>query len=607
MSRCERIKLVHTSHTPSKELTAFRDLAEYLGVPWELCWIEDLLKAKAKRDHEAVVLEVRSLLDDSLSDKLINWWSQEADAGPGLLLVTDLGAGGLLSRLTRGIVPGVEASESATLEFPRQGELLSKELSGLCFPRRSSVAFQFTPKVAEGIMVIMRQGNAPNYMTWEEQGTRVFAWATPRVMRVDEVVESELDFELNIDTVIPAIMFLRWAFPEQCWRNPLPTAGLVIDDPLLTEKYGYVDFSRLLASAHEHHYHVSVAFVPWNGRRTRVEKSSTFREFRENFSLCVHGCDHTNNEYGCSDYELLADKTCVALERMDQHAVRVGIPYAPLMVCPQEQCSIEGWKAIADSHRILGMVNTACLPRNIENEIVRMSDLLLPAQDALHALPLIKRWYSRAGFHNFALALFLGKPAIIVEHHEYFREGTRAIEDFVARLRHACPEVRWPSLEMLAVNLHQLRSPSNGRTEVRFFTNRFVLPAELCREGMYRLQKRVQDRDAIERVLVNGYAVDYSYSNELLTIEVSASDGHPIVVELHYARPPRRAAYSYGLPYQLGVASRRLLSEYRDNVLVRHKRLLALARMAISALRMGSRRGAGAQHGGRKGGQYDCN
>ena len=45
---------------------------------------------------------------------------------------------------------------------------------------------------------------------------------------------------------VPAIFFMRVAFSDQCWHNPDPGAGIVIDDPLLKKNYGFISFPSCL-------------------------------------------------------------------------------------------------------------------------------------------------------------------------------------------------------------------------------------------------------------------------------------------------------------------------------------------------------------------------
>ena len=106
------------------------------------------------------------------------------------------------------------------------------------------------------------------------------------------------------------------------------------------------------------------------------------------------------------------------------------------MVCPQEQYSLEAMRAFSDSRQFLGLICTACMPRDLASPQICGADLLLPAQDSFFGFPVFKRHYS-GNMAVFAMALFLGKPAILVEHHEFFRNGPGAAEKICGDCRTA--------------------------------------------------------------------------------------------------------------------------------------------------------------------------
>ena len=104
----------------------------------------------------------------------------------------------------------------------------------------------------------------------------------------------------------------------------------------------------------------------------------------------------------------------------------------------------------------------------------------MPAQDCIVRLACFqKRHYSGADMSAFAMALFLGKPAILVEHHEFFRKGPGGSEHFAERLKHLRPDpaavegsvrrlrdlspaLQWSSLVETITRTHARRKVSDG-------------------------------------------------------------------------------------------------------------------------------------------------
>ncbi|MDQ3242443.1 MAG: hypothetical protein M3Q09_01770, partial [Gemmatimonadota bacterium] len=356
-----------------------------------------------------------------------------------------------------------------------------------------------------------------------------------------------------------------------------------IDDPLLQKNYGFIDFESLLESARTHRYHVTLAYIPWNQWRSRAVQIQLFLDHSDCFSICVHGCDHTKNEYGLADYQGLLRKNFEARERMDQHGRRTGLPCEPIMVCPQEKYSLEAMEAFSDSRQFLGLVCTACMPRNLLSPQLCGADLLLPAQDYFFGVPVFKRhyWGDPAVF---AMALFLGKPAILVEHHEFFRNGPSGAEEFARYLGQLRPDLKWRSLTETLKRTHARRRVSVETVEVRFFTDEFVLEHEANEPVRYRLSRRVPSGLIVEQVLVGGDKVQFTREGEFVTFETQMHQADSISVEVKVAATTPSEPYPNGIKYQTSVAFRRGLSELRDKFISRNDFALKTGRFLLSAL-----------------------
>jgi len=575
--------------TPTADTVVLRRLAEFYGVECESISLSQLLSQDHRSEPSGRVVDVASFAVEPLQAELLPRFVERNTGGyPLLILATtsDAIASQAIAHLTGGAITGVTHISSAqSVGFTEGARSLTQELSGHSFSRQDASALNLASNPGALVTPLMTVGAGPAFVTWGPTTRLRFAWSTPAVFDVFRPLAQELDFERALDACLPFLIFLRSAFGEACWHNPDRTAGFVIDDPLLTPDYGFIHFPRLLESARTNAYHVSLAFIPWNARRTKAKNVALFQRHAAQFSLCVHGCDHNNNEYGSVDYDLLLDKNRVALARMTRQTQRLGLPYTPLAVCPQEQCSLEGWRAFADNRDFLGMVNTGCLPRNTTNTTVCAADLLLPAQDALFGFPIFKRYYP-GELAPFALSLFLGRPAILVEHHDYFRTGLLSIETFARDLRRICPDVRWPGLHELATTAHVRRRESDQATRIRFFTTRFQFSATAGNLGHFHLCKRVADPSAVQKVWVNRTAVPFGFADDLLTFEITAPQPETFQIHVELGPVAIKPVYSFGPRYQAAVALRRGLSEIRDNVLSRNPRVMSLAKSVMGALRL---------------------
>jgi len=564
---------------PSPAISNLQQLAECFGVVCESADVaKDGLLASVVREtvginRAGIVLDtgsLKSLFDQNQVAKLAAHLDQ-CDATL-LLFVSELGetVNRFLKTLTHDAVRGVEsAGRASRVNFPADSGAFSQELAAHSYTREPDEALSLDISPAGNVKIIMSLDKAPAFVCVQAGRASILIWATEAVFDVLRPLAAELEFEHATDKYIPAIIFLRCAFGEMCWRNPSPGAGIVIDDPLLKKNYGFINFSKLLESARRHGYHVTLAFIPWNHWRTSATKARMFLDHADCFSVCAHGCDHTNMEFSSADYEDLLSRNFVASQRMSRHHERTGLVSEPLMVCPQEQYSFEAMRAFADSRQFVGVVCTACMPRNLTAPQIRGVDLLLPAQDSFFGFPIFKRHYW-SDISVFAMALFLGKPAILVEHHEFFRDGPVGAERFVSELWKVHPRIKWTSLAETARRTHLRLRLSEKRHEVRFFTDDFKLEHEGETLTEYRLVRRIPETTPIRSVMVNEVETPFVQKDGWLSFEVRSGVPQTLRVHVEVAPILPKKAYSHGIKYQASVVFRRGLSELRDNVIARN-------------------------------------
>jgi len=468
-------------------------------------------------------------------------------------------------------------SGADTVGFPATVSGLSGQLAGHKYSRGRRDGLVMDVAAGAGIEIVAELGKGGGiFISCPHGEARLFIWSTVSVFDMELPLSRESEFETAADEYIPAIIFLRSTFGERCWHNPTIYADIVIDDPALTPRYGFIDFPGLLRRAREVGFHVTVAFIPWNHWRTQDVALRGFLDYREYFGICAHGCDHIKNEFRTSDYAELLGRSYLAAERMDRHERRTGMRWEHVMVYPREDYTLDALKALADSGRYLGVVNTACIPRDMETRVVRGADLLSPAQDAFFGFPLFKRHYW-SEISVFAMAAFLGKPTILVEHHDFFQDGFRALDEFTAQLGAICPGVQWRGLTDIACKTHAQRRAAGGALEVRFFTDRFEMENPDADARMVRFRRRVPESVVIESVALDGRQISFEREGEFICFEARLDGRGAMAVQVRRGAVEAPPAVARGWSYGAGVAARRLLSEVRDNWLSRSKMALSLA------------------------------
>jgi hypothetical protein len=397
----------------------------------------------------------------------------------------------------------------------------------------------------------------------------------------DAVVRSAEEELPLISTAIALITCLRAHDPEHAWKPSQPAANFIIDDPLLRPTYGCIEHTRLAKHVSESTSAATIAFIPWNARRS---EDRTVRLFKETpgLSICAHGWEHIHDEFAGLDVADCEWRARSAMHGMRLHKELTGLDFDPVMVFPQGRFSTPGMAALAEAG-FLAAVNSTFLAAE-RQDIVRLRHLLEPAITAYGAVPLFRRRGPRY-VDRFRYDLVLGKPLLLVEHHQYFSDGGGAFRDVVESIRSHSPSVRWHGLEEIAQETHLSRTTPDGIVEVRMYARRFRLRKPVL--GRYVFSK-VEDGSLLERVLVNGMPVAFVREGVLLRTEaLDVQSGHDIevVVQPQVATPVVRQRRRRVGP--IGVAVRRYGSEGRDHLVA----VACSARRLVALLQSKARRG----------------
>jgi hypothetical protein len=378
------------------------------------------------------------------------------------------------------------------------------------------------------------------------------------------------------------MMFLRGALGTRIWHNDHARACLIIDDPLLKRHYGWLDYRQLIESMERHRFTTCIAFIPWNYRRSQSEIAQLFSVHRSGLHLCIHGCDHTGGEFASADFESLSAKAVLAMQRMREHARRSDVAFDDVMVFPQGLFSVEALSAL-NAAGYLAAVNTDPVPVS-STVAFKLSDLLDVAVTKVDGFPLFGRHYPRDA-SDFAMDLFLGKPALLVEHHGYFQNGCELLETFVSELNRL-DRIDWTSLGEICSRASMSRSTAEGDIEVRFYTRRFSLTNTSTQAQKYVLLPRVTVGKDLPRVTCNGSEWNCESVDGQVQIPLVLAGGQTAKIELHpltlkTAIAPWRGTASHNL----GVRVRRFLCEMRDNHVHTNRVLSALLSSARNVLR----------------------
>jgi hypothetical protein len=408
----------------------------------------------------------------------------------------------------------------------------------------------------------------------------LFLISSTRVVDVAHPCRANVDVRVHFSSVVPILLFLRHAFGDTSWQPRANFANLIVDDALLRPRYGFLKTVDLADAVRDLGIAATIAFIPWNYRRSDKKILSLFARTFPALAICAHGCSHTKGEFGGSDSAYLAQLSHLARHRMEAQQAITGLGFEKVMVFPQGSFSAEALRGLR-AGGFLAAVNNEVMDES-RGEGIRFKDLLQPAVICHGGVPLFVRRNAEDDVVNFAFDIFIGKPCLIEAHHDFFRNGMRPLRDLVRRLDALEGRLRWTNLENLVRQSFALKQGPEGRRRIRLYSDASVIePLAADREEEVEFVQEENNGDAIQSVTVGGRRVAFSLAGGVLSFEARLHSRSSTPVEI------RRDPWSSSLntfterTSASRIAARRYLCEFRDNYLSRSRQALRL----VAALR----------------------
>jgi len=482
-----------------------------------------------------------------------------------------------LGYLTDGIIKSVLSFGNNDFRYAVSADFrdICQQFSGLSFGSiNSQVDFSVdTGSQISGLDNLITINKQPFFLRTKMGACEVFFLANDRILDIHASSYSPMKVTECFSGIVPAMMFLRYVFKDRCWHTDVARACLIIDDPLLRDSYGFLNFKLLLEAMDTHDFCVSIAFIPWNFTRTNQRVANIFKERSDRLSLCVHGCDHTRHEFSSTDYGKVDRKVKLATKRMRAHESITGLTYDNVMVFPQGVTSNESIRALKSNNYTAAMYCQLVAP-GCQNE-PRICGFMEGAVMNWESFPLFTRRAPTNGIPNFALDLFMGKPALIYGHHDLFREGYPSIIELAKGLNSLDPNIKWERLGNIAKKSYWLKRESNDIIKIRLWAGNSILCNTSDNIVNFTIVKDEISDVPIRAVLVNGKEVPYQVESGQLIMNFEAQPRQNAEVEIAYQDiGPGTVRECVGSNAKVLV--RRYLSEVRDNHIAKNRLLFAL-------------------------------
>ncbi len=395
----------------------------------------------------------------------------------------------------------------------------------------------------------------------EYHSVPVFISTARAVIDLDSpLVTPNFDVRKHATECLPLVLYIKWAFPANA---PVSNANacFVIDDPLLRPRHGFLRFESLAQMMRREGFSATVAFVPWNRRRTDEAVARLFRNQPDQLSLCIHGCDHTKAEFGCRKGEGLVHKVCEAINRMDEHAVRTGIGYDRVMVFPQGIFSEDTLQVLKD-HNFVAAVNTDL--RSTDGKPLKLRDAWDTARRG-HGFAVFGRRYASDGIENFAFDMLLGKPCLIGSHHDLYRDNNVHAIELVRRLNALNCALSWHTLGEVIRRSYRCREAGPERVDVEMFGAEVRLQNQAATKRQFVFTRREPQPAAVAAVHCDGAEIRWQPGGERITFSRSLGAGETRLFHVSVKEDSTNGAVSDSLIYRFKTAIRRYAAEARDN------------------------------------------
>ncbi len=414
---------------------------------------------------------------------------------------------------------------------------------------------------------IIEIGDDSTFVRFEYRGVPIFISTSNQIIDLAAPVDGlHFDVREHFLAAVPIVLYLRWAFEAAGWHSTETSACLIIDDPVLRSNYGFINFKKLLDLAVRNAFSASIAFIPWNWRRGDSRVAQLFNESQEKLSISMHGCDHTAGEFGVRSRPVLSRKVEQAVSRMQLHEEKTGIHCDRLMVFPQGVFS-ENALAVLKERNFIAAVNTAVSSSDDEPRKITVGSCWDVAIMDYDGFPVFTRRYPSEGIANFAFDILLGKPCLVVIHHDFCRDDYSHLTRFIDQLNGLNCTLSWRNLAEVVRRSFRQRALPPDTIEVEMYGGELTLRNNLFAPQSFSIRRREPDSDAVKEVVSDSGIVAWSHADGYITFSLELNPKESALIRITYREAVSPAPENETMFYKLKTAARRHLCEARDNYL----------------------------------------
>jgi hypothetical protein len=159
----------------------------------------------------------------------------------------------------------------------------------------------------------------------------------------------------------------------------------------------------------------------------------------------------------------------------------------------------------------------------------------------------------------------LGKPCIVVIHHNDCHDGYNCLTECMERLNRLNVKLRWTNLAEVVRRSFRQREISPGVIEVEMYGSEVRVENPSGGKKLFRFHKRESAPDAIVGIRVADQPVKWTSTENQVAFETELNPGESKTAAIGFEEIPVDGIGGEGPYYEAKVRLRRYLCEVRDN------------------------------------------
>ena len=564
-----RLAILLCDADPGGEQTLLARTLDFFGVPWKFVSGSSFSEIYEKGEDQAVfgsatsiaaVIQQEGMIARCLERSTVFYAYSDRNR-----LAAQRGITQLLENSRAALRDASE--ETVSVEVSSHSEIKTGPMAGIrtnLRMRKEDAILAGLEELETRIDPIISADGAPIYLEFRRSGIPIFLCASSYAIDIDQEIETGYyDIKEHFCSAVPLLLFIRLMFEEVAWHPQELGACFIIDDPLLQKRYGCCDFEQMRRLMHDLEFSTNIAFIPWNWWRTSRAAGDLFDKGSGPFSVSIHGCDHVKAEFGTQSQNIMYGRARLAQTRMQKHENRTGIHHEKIMVFPQGVFSSECPEVLKRTE-YMAAVNTEISPVVGTERSTRIRDVWDVAIMKYGDFAIFTRRYAHHGIENFAFDLLLGKPCLIVAHHEFFRDGNASMIRLLEGLQARNCSLKWQTLGAVIRKACRRRSMGLGMEEVQMYGTELVLLNSREHALQVLIRKNESDTSAVREVQCDGASIQWHPAHGELTFDRTVAPKSESSFRISYREPDQMIDSTMTGTARSAAAARRLFSEVRD-------------------------------------------